>query len=214
MKHATLLLFVSFGAGWAQTPTSWTPELSMQVKTVGNVVPSPDGRLVAYTQTRAVIQTEKSEMVTQIFLAKADGAHRFQLTRGGKSAGSPSFSPDGRYLYFLSDRSGKRNIYRIAVDGGEAEMLTDWKGAIGSYEVSPDGKWIAFTGRKPSEDQEKAKKEKRDFSGGRSGSKEPHPLDHPHRRGCEGQAGSAKSSRRRVPHHQPRLVAGLAPDRL
>ncbi len=135
----------------------------MRVKTIGTVVPSPDGRLAAYTQTRAVMETEKSEMETQIFLARADGSHRFQLTRGGKSAGSPVFSPDSRFVYFKSERSDKPNVWRIAVDGGEAEMLTDWKGSLGQHQVSPDGKWVAFTGRPQDEEKEKAKKEKRDF---------------------------------------------------
>lgn len=135
----------------------------MRVKTIGTVVPSPDGRLAAYTQTRAVMETEKSEMETQIFLARADGSHRFQLTRGGKSADSPVFSPDSRFVYFKSERSDKPNVWRIAVDGGEAEMLTRWKGSLGRHQVSPDGKWVAFTGRPEDEEKEKAKKEKRDF---------------------------------------------------
>lgn len=147
----------------AQAPKAWTPELQMQVATIGAVVPSPDGKLVAYTETRAVMEAEKSEMVSQIFLAAADGSRRVQLTRGEKGASAPAFSPDGRFVYFLSERSGKPNIWRIAVDGGEAEMLTDWKGEIGSYKVSPDGKWIAFTGRRPDDEEEKAKKEKRDW---------------------------------------------------
>jgi dipeptidyl aminopeptidase/acylaminoacyl peptidase len=160
---AKLTLILLAAAAWAQAPASWTPELSMQVRTIGNVVPSPDGSLVAYTQTRTVIETEKSELDTQIFLAHVDGTHRVQLTRGEKSATSPEFSPDGRYVYFSSDRSGKPNLWRIAVDGGEAEMLTDWKGEIGTYHISPDGKWVAFTGAEPLPDEEKQKKEKRDF---------------------------------------------------
>ncbi len=163
MKHAISVLLLLSAVCLAQAPTAWTPELSMQVQTVGAVIPSPDGRLVAWTQTRAVMEPERSEMATQIFLAAADGSRRYQLTRGEKGAIAPAFSPDGRFVYFLSDRSGKQNVWRIAVDGGEGEMLTSWKGAIGTYEVSPDGKWVAFTGRKPDDDEEKGKKEKRDF---------------------------------------------------
>lgn len=135
----------------------------MQVKSVGSVVPSPDGSLVAYTQTRAVMEEEKSERLTHIFLARADGSERFQLTQGEKSATSPSFSPDGRYVYFKSERAGKPNLFRIPVDGGEAEQLTDWKGAIGGHRVSPDGKWVSFTARAESKEEQKLKKQKRDF---------------------------------------------------
>jgi dipeptidyl aminopeptidase/acylaminoacyl peptidase len=147
----------------AELPTAWTPEVMMQVQSVGAVVPSPDGSLVAYTQTRAVMEPEKSEQLTHIYLARADGSQRFQLTQGEKSATAPAFSPDGVYVYFLSERTGKPNLFRIRVDGGEAERLTDWKGSLGSFRPSPDGKWIAFTGRKDSEEEEKARKEKRDF---------------------------------------------------
>jgi len=158
-----LLLILAAAAAWSAVPAAWTPELSMQVRPVADVTPSPDGRLVVYTESRAVMEPEKSEIDTQIFLAQADGSHRVQLTRGEKSATAPEFSSDGRYVYFSSERSGKPNLWRIPVDGGEAEMLTDWKGEIGAYHISPDGKWIAFAGVEPRAEEEKQKKEKRDF---------------------------------------------------
>jgi dipeptidyl aminopeptidase/acylaminoacyl peptidase len=169
MKHTFAKLFpiLLVAAAWAQAPTAlppgWTPEISMQVRPVGDVAPSPDGKLVAYTQSHAVMEKEKSEVDTQIFLAAADGSNRTQLTRGEKSVSAPEFSPDGRYVYFSSERSGKPNLWRVPVDGGEAEMLTDWKGEIGAFHVSPDNKWVAFAGMEPRADEEQAKKEKRDF---------------------------------------------------
>lgn len=158
-----LAAVAAFGQAPAAAPTAWTPELSMQVKPVGDVTPSPDGKLVAYTQSRAVMEPDKSEVVTQIFMAAADGSHRTQLTRGEKSASAPEFSPDGRFIYYSSERNGKPNLLRIPVDGGESEMLTDWKGEIGAFHVSRDGKWIAFAGMQERADEEQAKKEKRDF---------------------------------------------------
>src|SRR5438270_9032389 len=105
-------------------PTAWTPEFSMQVQTIGSVIPSPDGQWVVYTQSKPVIEGERSETVSQIYLARSDGSRRIQLTRGEHSASAPSFSPDGRYVYFTSDRSGKSNVFRILIEGGEAERLT------------------------------------------------------------------------------------------
>jgi dipeptidyl aminopeptidase/acylaminoacyl peptidase len=161
MKLSLLVLLPA--AAFAQPTSGWTPELSMQVKTIGDVVPAPDGSRVAWTQQQAVMEPERSEVATQIFLANADGSHRIQLTRGEKSATSPSFSPDGSYIYFVSERSGKSNVYRIRVAGGEAEMLTDFKGSLGDYQLSPDGKTVAFTGYEPPANEEKDKKEKRDW---------------------------------------------------
>ena len=164
MKPALLLVgLLGLAAAFAQAPTAWTPEFSMQFQTVGAVVPSPDAGRVAWTQTRNVMDAEHSETLTHIFIANADGSHRIQLTRGDHSCTAPAWTPDGRYLYFRSARSGKMNVYRIAISGGEAEMLTDFKGSMGSYEVAPDGKTVAFTGYEPPADDEKNKKEKRDW---------------------------------------------------
>ena len=162
MKAFALLLGFCFFLN-SDGNNSWTPEFSLQVRTIGTVVPSPDARWVAYTEIKPVAEGERSEQVTEIFLARADGSRRFQLTRADKSSSAPAFSPDSRFVYFLSDRSGKSNIYRVLVEGGEAEMLTDVKGSIGEYKVSPDGKSVAYTGYEPPPDLEKAHKEKRHF---------------------------------------------------
>ncbi len=154
-----LLLWLIPAALWAQ----WTPELSMKVKTVTPAVPSPDGRLAAWTETRPVMDGEKSESQTQVFLAHSDGTGRMQLTRGEKSANAPAFSADSAWVFFASDRSGKRGIYRIPVDGGEAEQVVNWPGTLGTYSLSPNGKWIAFVAREPDTAEERAKREKLDF---------------------------------------------------
>ncbi len=159
MQGRTLVLVLMAGSALAD----WTPELSMKVKTVADVAPSPDGKLAVYTQRIAVMEGEKSEYLTHVFLARSDGSRVVQLTRGEKSATAPVFSGDGRFVFFRSDRTGKPNLFRIAVDGGEAEALTDWKGMIGEFRLSPNGKWIAFTGREADSEDEKAKRERRDF---------------------------------------------------
>jgi dipeptidyl aminopeptidase/acylaminoacyl peptidase len=143
---------------------AWTPALQMKVAQVGDVQVSPDGKLVAWTERRAVMDGEKSEYVSHVFLSRSDGSRRIQLTRGEKGAGNPRWSDDGAWLYFASERSGKRNIYRIPVAGGEAEMLTDWKGTLGGFAVSPDGKRLAFTAIEEDKEVEKRKKEKRDWN--------------------------------------------------
>ena len=135
----------------------------MKVKTVSAAVPSPDGKLAVWTETHPVMEGEKSESNTQVYLAHSDGTSRIQLTRGEKSSNAPSFSPDSQWVFFASDRSGKRNIYRIPIDGGEAEPLTNFNGTIGNYAISPNGKWIAFTARETDNEEERAKREKRDF---------------------------------------------------
>ena len=132
----------------------WTPEEMMKVKGVGTVQVSPDGKRVAYCVTEPVMTEDKSEYLTQIWLAAADGSGSFQFTRGEKSSENPRWSPDGRWLAFVSERSGKNNLWLIRADGGEAEMLTDLKSGVGGFAWSPDGSSVAFTMTDPPSDQE------------------------------------------------------------
>jgi dipeptidyl aminopeptidase/acylaminoacyl peptidase len=148
----------------AQTTPTWTPEMAMTVRRVLTVVPSPDATQVAFVVSEAVMEGERSEWVSQIHVAAADGSGSRQLTRGEKSSTEPHWSPDGRTLGFISARNGKANVWRINVSGGEAEMLTDEKGGISTFEWSPDGRSIAFVMKDAkSEAEEKADKEKRDW---------------------------------------------------
>jgi dipeptidyl aminopeptidase/acylaminoacyl peptidase len=156
-------MFVSLIPVIAAAAAIWTPEAMMKVKAVAGVVPSPDGQWAVWTERRAVMEPEKSEFVDQVFLGKTDGSQRLQITFAEKSSTQPQFSGDGRYVYFTSDRGAKNQIYRIAIDGGEAESITDFKGGVGTYQVSPNGKWIAFAGREPDSDDDRARREKRDF---------------------------------------------------
>jgi dipeptidyl aminopeptidase/acylaminoacyl peptidase len=136
----------------------------MQFQGVSAVTPSPDGRLAVWVQTRPVIETERSEQVSQLWVGPSDGSRRFELTRSEKGASNPQWSPDGKYVFFVSDRGGGPQIYRILIAGGEAEKLTDFKGGMnGSYGLSPNGKAIAFTAYEAPADEEKSKKEKRDL---------------------------------------------------
>jgi dipeptidyl aminopeptidase/acylaminoacyl peptidase len=109
---------------------------------------SPDGRLVAWCERRMTKPLKAKELPSVIRVAPSDGARPARRwTPDTSSARDPRWSPDGRWLAFLSDRAepGVWQLYRTPSDGGEAEQLTSWQGGIESYGWSPEGERIAFT---------------------------------------------------------------------
>ena len=59
--------------------------------------------------------------------------------------GSPSYTPDGTRIAFVSDRTGAISIWTDDSAGGHAVQLTTSRGGtVGSPRWSPDGQWIAF----------------------------------------------------------------------
>lgn len=159
---ATLSFCIAGTPAPAQQPAAWTPELMMRVRPVGDARLSPDGRQVLYTVREPVLSADKSEFVTHIWIANADGAGQRQLTRGEKTANQPRWSPDGRTVAFTSARSGKSNVWLLPMAGGEAEQLTDVKSGVQSYAWSPDGRQIAFTAPVAASDSEEAAVKRRD----------------------------------------------------
>jgi dipeptidyl aminopeptidase/acylaminoacyl peptidase len=158
-----LTLLVLFTA--TATAQTWDPELQLKLKAVGAPQVSPDGKRVVYIVNEAVMTADKSEFVSQIWLANIDTKQNTQLTFGEKSSTNPKWSPDGNWIAFTSNRKDNRNqLYLLSMNGGEAEPLTDGKSGVANFQWSPDGRSIAFTMTDPkTEDEEKNDKGKNDF---------------------------------------------------
>ncbi|HEY7304521.1 MAG TPA: S9 family peptidase [Bryobacteraceae bacterium] len=103
---------------------------------------SSDGKWVAYTVSSADKEDDKE--VSHIWMTSWDGLQSVQLTYGNESGSSPRWSPDGKYLSFVSSRPGKAKGSQIWImdrRGGEARQLTHLKDyTISGHEWSPDSK--------------------------------------------------------------------------
>jgi dipeptidyl aminopeptidase/acylaminoacyl peptidase len=126
------------------------PEDVYELVNAGDPRISPDGRKVAYVVTR--IDKESSEYRSAIWVAPLDGSDEpTQFTNGGRRDMTPRWSPDGRWLAFVSNRGEDKktpsNLYVMPANGGEPRKLTDLKQGVDAPAWSPDSKRIAFTSR-------------------------------------------------------------------
>ena len=87
----------------------WTPELQMRYRSISQTTLSSDGKYVAYVVSEPLMKGEKSEYLRNIWVAATDGSFNLQYTRGEKSATGPSFSPDNKFLAFISARGSEKN---------------------------------------------------------------------------------------------------------
>jgi len=127
-----------------------------RIERVGTPSVSPDGEWVIYTVTTTDTKEDKNQ--THLWMVKWDGSVHLQLTYGNEGASSPRFSPDGRYISFLSSRPGPAKGSQVWVmdrRGGEAEQLTGITDQnIEGYIWSPDSKKLLLTLRPKSEPDE------------------------------------------------------------
>jgi Tol biopolymer transport system component len=100
---------------------------------------SPDGKTIAYV--RVALKGDGYD----IWAKDLSGGEPYPLIVGPGVDDGPEYSPDGRYLYFNSTRSGAMQLWRAEADGSDPVQLThdparrDW-----FPHISPDGKWIVY----------------------------------------------------------------------
>ena len=113
----------SFGSGESCTPR-W----------------SPDSRDLVFDSNAEAGQFE-------VYRISADGGQPKRLTNSAETDGIASFSRDGRWIYFMSNRSGRAEIWKLPAAGGEPVQVT----ANGGYAAleSVDGRTLFFTKSQP-----------------------------------------------------------------
>lgn len=110
---------------------------------------SPDGNWVAYVLSS--VDSAKNKRNADVWMMSWDGQQSVQLTNSPDGESQPRWSPDGKYLSFVSARNGATSsqIWLMDRRGGEGKQLTMLKGGdLRDYAWSPDGKQMVFAIKK------------------------------------------------------------------
>ena len=105
---------------------------------------SPDGKWVAYTVATAVKETDKNN--TDVWMVSWDGTQQIQLTSSPDGESKARWSPDNKYLSFISSRQGAKGgqVWLLDRAGGEAVKITEIKGGVSDHLWSPDSKRLVL----------------------------------------------------------------------
>ena len=103
---------------------------------------SPDGKTLAFVGERPVGPDNKSDY--DIYTIPIGGGTETRLTTATGLDDGPEYSPDGKYIYFNSFRTGRMQIWRMRADGSQPEQITSDAYANWFPHLSPDGRWMLF----------------------------------------------------------------------
>ncbi len=136
------MLAVAVGVHLAATGVSGARGLTVDdmlaMQRVGSPAVSPDHRWVAYAVRDTDLDANRGRY--DVWMTSIDGRVTKRMTTHPENDSDPAWSPDGRWIYFLSSRSGKSQVWRISPTGGEAQQVTDVPADLNGYKIIPDRK--------------------------------------------------------------------------
>jgi dipeptidyl aminopeptidase/acylaminoacyl peptidase len=123
----------------------FTVEDLVVLKRLSDPQVSPDGQRVAYVQRETDLDADKGHTSLWLLDLTRPGSVPLRLTDGKANDSSPRWASDSCALYFLSERSGRSQVWRVALAAGAARRVTDYPLEVGSLKVSPRGDRLALS---------------------------------------------------------------------
>ncbi|WP_345291461.1 S9 family peptidase [Kangiella marina] len=144
MKYlAFILSAVMATQAQADQAKDFTAEDLVTLHRVGAATLSPDGKSVAYQLRSTDLEADRGRY--DIYMVSSDGDNTQQVTTHPSSDTSPTWSSDGRKLFFLSSRNGSNQLYAFDVKTKNISQITDFPVAVDSYKLSTDNQHMVFS---------------------------------------------------------------------
>jgi len=130
-------------AGMQQEGKLLDTDTFLEMESVGSPEISPDGQYILFTRGSVDKMNDRSQ--SDLMIMDLATRRVRELTTGSFNVSSPTWSPDGSKIAFISDRSGTSQIHMMWLDTRETIQLTNLDRAPGGIRWSPDGSRISFT---------------------------------------------------------------------
>src|SRR6266481_1039758 len=141
------------------TPRNITIDDFFQIRDVSQPEMSPDGQWVVYSVRTRMLKDDKNEQ--RLWMVSTHSGDPIPMTAEGVSSSHPRWSPDGKYLAFLSSRNaGKSQVWLLNRLGGEAVRLTETVQGVTDFEWSPDSTRLILVLQDPKPEDAEAAKDK------------------------------------------------------
>ncbi|WP_405240224.1 S9 family peptidase [Lentisalinibacter orientalis] len=141
---AAVAVALAAGPAGAAGAQGLTGDDLVELKRLSEPAVAPDRSAVAYTLRETDRAADRGRTDIWLLALQEDAAPR-RLTNHPENDTSPQWSPDGERLYFLSARSGTRQVWMMPLDFGEPIRVTDYPVPVSTFRLSPDGTTLAFT---------------------------------------------------------------------
>ena len=141
MSRPLALLCLGLAFSSVTTARPFTAHDLVTLNRVSEPQLAPDGTRLVYTLRSVDYAANRASY--GLYEVSPNGGDAHRLTANGSNATAPRWSADGRSLYFLSNRSGSNQVWRLE-GAGEALQVTHLPVDVESYRLAPDGHHIAL----------------------------------------------------------------------